>query len=114
MPNEFPDPAKDHCLLCVVLPDLLALLTQLLSHGCHLCVQVRVLCLGLVELLLRLVQFLPVSPLRQFPEDVLGSAVIQRLVGSPGDVLQPVILGLEILQLVVDPLERIFWKISGG
>jgi hypothetical protein len=102
MPNEFPDPAKDHRLLCVVLPDLFALLTQFLNHGCHLCVQVRVLRLDLVELLLRLVQFLPVRPLRQLPEDVSGSAVIQRLVAPPGDVLQLVILGLDILQLVVD------------
>ena len=37
MPNQFPDPAEDHCLLCVVLSDLLALLTQFLSHGCHPC-----------------------------------------------------------------------------
>ena len=114
MPNEFPDPTEDHCLLFVVLPDLLALLTQLLSHICPLCVQVRVLHLDLVELLLRLVQFLPVRPLRQLPEDVFGSTVIQRLVGPLGDVLQLVILGLDILQLVVDSLEGIFRKIPGG
>ena len=48
------------------------------------------------------------------PRYVFTSAIIQRPVGSLGDVLQPVILGLEILPLVVDPLEGIFRKIPSG
>jgi hypothetical protein len=35
------------------------------------------------------------------------------MVAPLGDVLQPVVLGLEILQLVVDPLEGVFRKIPG-
>jgi hypothetical protein len=101
MPHELPDPVEDHCLLCVVLSDLPTLQTQLQSHGCHLCI----LRPDLVELLLRLVQFLLVRPLCQLPENVSGSAATQRLAGPFGDVLQPVVLGLEILQFVMDACE---------
>ena len=113
MPHQLPDSVEYHRMLCVVLPDILALLTQLLSHSCHLCVQVAILRLQLVKLLVDLVELLPVCPLCQLSEDVFGSAIIQRLVGTPGDVLQLVVLGLEICQLTVDPFERIFWKILG-
>ena len=76
MPNQFPDPAEDHRLLRVILPDLLPLLTQLLSHGRYLRVQVSALRFHLVELL-------PVRPLRQLLENVSGSTVVQSLVRSP-------------------------------
>ena len=51
MPNQFPDPSEDDRLLCVVLPDLLAFLTLILSHGRYLRVQVSILRLHLVEVL---------------------------------------------------------------
>ena len=60
---------------------------------------------------LRLLELLPVRPLRQLPEDIFGSAIIQGLVCSPNDVLQPEVLGLEILQPLVDPLEGVVRKI---
>ena len=87
MPKQFSNPAEDHRLLRVVLQDLLALLTQLLNHGRYLFVQVRVLRVHPVELLL-------VRLLRQLPENVSGSAVVQGLVCSPGDVLELEVLGM--------------------
>ena len=107
MSYHFPDPAEDHRLLRVVLPDLLALLTQLLSHGSNLRGEVRVLRLYLLELL-------PVRSLCQLSEDVSESAIVQGLVGSPGDVLQPGVLVLQLLQPFMDPLEGIIWKIPSG
>ena len=70
-----------------------------------MCVEVGVLRLDLFELPLCLVKLLPVRPLCQLSEDVSGATVVQRGVGSPSDVLQPVILGLEVRQIVVHPLE---------
>ena len=104
MPHQLPDPAEDHCLLRVVLPDFLALLSQLLGHGRYLGGEVSVFRFGLLELL-------PVRPLRQLPEDIAGSVVVQGLVRSPGDVFQPEVLVLQILQPLLDPLERIFRKV---
>jgi hypothetical protein len=89
--HHFPDPTEDHRLLCVVLPELFTLLTQLLSHGSNMRGEVRVLRFHMFELLL-------VRSLRQFPEDVFGSATVQGLVGSPGDMLQPGVLVLQLLQ----------------
>ena len=107
MPHQLPDPAKDHCLLRVVLPDFLALLTRLLSHGRYLRDEVSVFCLGLLELLL-------VRPLCQLPENIFGSAVVQGLVRSPGDVFQPEVLVLQILQPLLDVLEGISRKVLSG
>ena len=67
-----------------------------------------------LELLLRLVEFFPVRLVRQLSEYVSGSAVIQCLVGSPGDVFQSVVLVMEIRHVVVNPFEGIFRKIPGG
>jgi hypothetical protein len=75
MPNEFPDLLEDHRLFRVVLPDFFVLLFQFLRHGRHLCVEVRVIRLGQVELPLYLLQLLPGGcPLGNFPDDVSGSA----------------------------------------
>jgi hypothetical protein len=70
MSHHRPDPGEDHRLLCVVLPDLHTLLNQLLSHGINLRGEVCVLRFHLFELL-------PVRSLRQFPEDVSGSVIVQ-------------------------------------
>ena len=112
--DRFPDSSEDHRLLRVVLPDLLTLLAQILSHGGHLCVEVGVLRLDLFELPLCLVKLLSIRPLCKLLKDVSGAAVVQRCVGSPSDVLQPVILSLEVRHVVVHPLERIFGKFPRG
>ena len=88
-------------LKTTVLPNFRALLTQPLNHGRYLRGQVSVLHLHLLELQ-------PVRHVRQFPQDISRFAVVQSLVRSPGDVLQPELLYLQVLQPVLDPLERIF------
>ena len=61
-----------------------------------------------------LTKLFPVRPLCQLSEDVSGAAIVQCCVGSPSDMLQPVILGLEVRQVVVHPLEGIFRKLPRG
>ena len=114
LPDQLPDPLEDHLLFRVVLPDLLVFPAQLLGHGGHLCVEVHILRLDLLELPFCLVELLPVRPLCQLPEDVSGSTVVERLVCSPGDVLQPVVLGLEIRQIRKHPLKGVFRKLPRG
>ena len=111
---QLPDPLEDHRLFCVVFPDLLAFPAQLLGHGGYPRVEVRILRLDLFELPFCLVKLLSVRPLRQLPEDVSGSAVIQRLIRSPSDVLQPIVLGMEIRQVRKHPLEGVFWTLPRG
>ena len=61
--NELSNLAEDHRMLRVVLPDLLTLLAQILSHTYHLGVYVGVLRRHLLEFPLRLVELvLPSSP----------------------------------------------------
>ena len=107
MSHQLPDLAEDHRMFRVVLPDLFVLLTKLLSHCRYLCRQLSILRLHLLELLL-------IRPLCQFPKDIFGSAVVQGLVCSPGDVLKSVVLGLELLQLIMDLLEGVVRKIPSG
>ena len=107
MSHELPDPTEDHRLFRVVFPNFFALLTQLLSHGRHMCRQLSIFHLQLLELL-------PIRSLLQIPKDISDSAVVQGPVCSPCDVLQLVILGLKILQLIVDSFEGIVRKIPGG
>ena len=112
--DELPDSLEHHCVLCVVIPDLVRLPVQLLQHGGHLGVQVGVLRVDPIELLLRQVEFLPVRPVCQLPEYVSGAAVVEGLVHSPGDVLQPVVLQLEAVQVRIHPLEGVFRKRPRG
>ena len=112
--DQLPDASENHCLLRVVLPNFFTLLAQHLSHNCHLCVEVGVLPPNLFELPLFLVKLFPVRHLGQLSEDVSGSAIVQRRVGSSGDVLQPVVVGLEICKVIVHPLERVFRKLPRG
>ena len=95
--DEVPDPLEHQRLLCVVLPDLIRLPIHLLRHGCHLSIQVGVFRIDSIKLLFRQVELPPVRPVRQLPEYVSGSAVVESLVHSSGDVLQPVVLQLEVL-----------------
>ena len=67
-----------------------------------------------VELLLRLVELLPVRPVSQLPEYVSRAAVVDGMVHSPGDVLQPVVLQLEVVQVRIHPLEGVFRKCPRG
>ena len=48
------------------------------------------------------------------PENVSGSAVVQRPAYSPGDVLQHEVMILEVGQLFPDLLERGLWILEGG
>ena len=112
--DPLPDLPKDHCLLRVVLPDLLILLAQYLSHSCHLRVEGGVFHFDMFELPLHLVKLFPVRPMCQLSEDVSGAVVVQCYVGSPTDVLQPVVWGLEVRQIVVHPLEGVFRKLPCG
>ncbi len=114
LPDQVPDPLEDHRMLRVVLPDFFILPAQLLGHGRHLRVEVGVLRLDLLELPFGVVELPPVRPLGQFPEDVSGSAVVERLVRSPGNMLQPVVLGLEIRQVRHHLLEGIIRKLPRG
>ena len=98
----------------MVLPDLVSLPTQLLGHGGHLCVQVGVLRADPVELLLHLVELLPVPLVSQLPQYVSGAAVVEGLVHFPGDVFQPVVLQLEVVQVRIHPLEGVFWERPRG
>ena len=98
----------------MVLPDLLTLLAQLLSHGGHLCIKVGVFRPDLFELPLCLVDLLLVRPLCQLSEDVSRAAVVQRFVGSLSDVLQPIILSPEVRPVVVHSLEGVFRKLPRG
>ena len=59
-------------------------------------------------------KLLPIRPVSQLSEDVIGAAVVQGLVHSPGDVLQPVVLQLEVIQVRINPLEGIFQKRPRG
>ena len=61
-----------------------------------------------------MVELLLVRPVRQLPEYVSGAAVVEGLVDSPGDVLQPVVLQLELFEVSIHPLERDFWKRPRG
>jgi hypothetical protein len=114
MANEFSDLGENHCLLRMIFPDLLVLLPQFFCHQRHLCVQVGIIRLGLFEILLHLVELFLVRPLRNLPKNVSGSTGSQRRAGPSGDELQPVVLGLKLIQLVVDSFEGIFRKIPGG
>ena len=96
----------------MVFLDLLTLVAQLLSHGGHLRVEVCVFRLDLVELLPRLVKLLPVRPVSQLLENVFGAAVVQGPVRSPGDVLQPMVLQLGVIQVRIHPLEGVFPETS--
>ena len=112
--NQLPDPFEDHGMFRMVLPDLFALLAQLLSHSGHLRVEVRVLRLDLVEFFLGHVKLFPIRCLRQFSENVSGSTVVQGVVGSPGDMVQPVVLRLKIRQVIKHPLKGVFRKLPRG
>ena len=112
--DQFLDPLEHHCLLRVVLLDLFTFSVQLLRYGGNMRVEVCIFRLDLVELLLRLVKLLLIRPVSQLSEDVSGAAVVQGLVHSPGDVLQPVVLQLEVVQVRINPLEGVFRKRPRG
>ena len=59
-------------------------------------------------------QFFPVGSLRDLPDDVSGPTVIEGLVGSSGNVHQPRVLVLQLLQSFLDPPEGVIQKIPGG
>ena len=107
MSHQLSDPAEDQRMFRVVLPDLFALLNQFMSHCRYRCRQQSILRVHQLK-------FLLIRPLRQLLEDIYGSVVVQGHVRSPGDVLQSVELGLELLQLIVDPLEGVFRKFPSG
>ena len=69
-----------------------------------------VLVLDLVELRPRLVQLLLIGRLRYLPDKVSGSTIVQGLVGSPGNVLQPRILVLQLFQSILNPSEGIILR----
>ncbi len=60
------------------------------------------------------VELLPVRPVCQLPEYVSGAAVVEGFVDSPGDVLQPMVLQLEVFQVRIHPLEGGLWKRPRG
>ena len=61
-----------------------------------------------------MVKLFLVRPLCQLSKNVFGAAVVQCCVGSPSDVLQPIILGLEVRQVVVHLLEGVSRKLPRG
>ena len=98
---------QHYCMFHMIAADLLALVRKLLSHRCHLRGQLSLFSLQCVHLR-------PVYLLGQFPENVFGPTVVQRLAYAPGDVLLPKILILKVGQLLPDSLEGGFRILKGG